>query len=188
MQYSYWQHRRIIHKNDETKSENQELHVSLCISTDAVAKMFCFLCCPLPILFRWSSYYVISQHSPVANNPTVFVLDERSCRKLFPDCKPNDIDSIYILLHTFFIHAVNKTISSDRKETAIVIKRFWRAVTTVHDTRDYWVFGLSPSSGILNTTLRKLDLFPSSGEGGRGTPILLGPLGLLGPVIEVDSF
>jgi hypothetical protein len=32
--------------------------------------------------------------------------------------------------------------------------------------RNYWVFGLCPSSGILkNTTFRKLDLFPSSSEG-----------------------
>jgi hypothetical protein len=30
---------------------------------------------------------------------------------------------------------------------------------------DYWVFGLCISSGILkSTTLRELDLFPSSGE------------------------
>jgi hypothetical protein len=39
----------------------------------------------------------------------------------------------------------------------------------VYNTRDYQAFGLSPSSGILktqkNTTFRKLDLFPSSGEG-----------------------
>jgi hypothetical protein len=33
--------------------------------------------------------------------------------------------------------------------------------------QNYWVFGLFPSSGILeNTMFRKLDLFPSSGEGG----------------------
>jgi hypothetical protein len=48
----------------------------------------------------------------------------------------------------------------------------------VYDIQDYWVFGLCPSSGILkaqkNTTLRKLDLFPSSGESG--------------PVIETSSF
>jgi hypothetical protein len=38
----------------------------------------------------------------------------------------------------------------------------------VQNTRNYWVFGLSPSSGILNReTFRKLDLFPSSGEEGR---------------------
>jgi hypothetical protein len=37
----------------------------------------------------------------------------------------------------------------------------------VYNTQKYWVFGLFPSSGILeNTTFRKLDLFPSSGEGG----------------------
>jgi hypothetical protein len=35
----------------------------------------------------------------------------------------------------------------------------------VSNTLDYWVFGRFPSSGILkNTTFRKLDLFPSSGE------------------------
>jgi hypothetical protein len=43
----------------------------------------------------------------------------------------------------------------------------------VYDIQDYWDFGLCPSSGILktpkNTTFRKLDLFPSSGEGTVGT-------------------
>jgi hypothetical protein len=35
----------------------------------------------------------------------------------------------------------------------------------VNDTRNYWDFGFCPSSGILkNTSFRKLDLFPSSGE------------------------
>jgi hypothetical protein len=37
----------------------------------------------------------------------------------------------------------------------------------LYNTQNYWVFGLFPLSGILeNTTFRKLDLFPSSGEGG----------------------
>jgi hypothetical protein len=38
--------------------------------------------------------------------------------------------------------------------------------------QNYWVFGLFPSSGILeSTTFRKLDLFPSLGEGrGEDTP------------------
>jgi hypothetical protein len=45
-------------------------------------------------------------------------------------------------------------------------------LTMVYNTQDYWVFGLFPSSGILeNTTFRKLDPFPSSG-----------------PVIEISSF
>jgi hypothetical protein len=40
----------------------------------------------------------------------------------------------------------------------------------VYTTWDYWVPGLSPSSGILkNTMFRKLDLFPSSGEGMQDT-------------------
>jgi hypothetical protein len=45
--------------------------------------------------------------------------------------------------------------------------------------QDYWVFGLCPSSGILktqkNTTFRKLDLFPSSGEG-TGDTYSVGPV------------
>jgi hypothetical protein len=46
----------------------------------------------------------------------------------------------------------------------------------VCDSLDLWGFGLCPSSGILqNTTCRKLDPFPSSGEGG-GKASLLGPL------------
>jgi hypothetical protein len=39
----------------------------------------------------------------------------------------------------------------------------------MYNTQNYWVFGLFPSSSILekeNTMFRKLDLFPSSGEGG----------------------
>jgi hypothetical protein len=41
----------------------------------------------------------------------------------------------------------------------------------------YWGFGLFPSSGILeNTTFRKLDLFPTSGEGGGEGTYSVGPL------------
>jgi hypothetical protein len=41
----------------------------------------------------------------------------------------------------------------------------------------FWVFGLFPSSGILeNTTFRKLDLFPSSGEGGGEDTYSVGPI------------
>jgi hypothetical protein len=49
---------------------------------------------------------------------------------------------------------------------------------TVHFGQSYWVSGLCPSSGILNTgntTFLKLDQFPSSDEG-RKIPTLLGPL------------
>jgi hypothetical protein len=36
----------------------------------------------------------------------------------------------------------------------------------VYNTQNYWVFGLFPSSGILeNTMFRKLDLIPFSGKG-----------------------
>jgi hypothetical protein len=36
-----------------------------------------------------------------------------------------------------------------------------------YNTQNYRVFGLFPSFGILeNTTFRKMDFFPSSGEGG----------------------
>jgi hypothetical protein len=38
------------------------------------------------------------------------------------------------------------------------------------NNQNYWVFGLLPSSGVLepkNTTFQKLDLFPPSSEGGR---------------------
>jgi hypothetical protein len=47
----------------------------------------------------------------------------------------------------------------------------------VHNTQNYWVFGLYASSGILeNMTFRKLDLFPSSGEGGGEDTYSVGPL------------
>jgi hypothetical protein len=50
-------------------------------------------------------------------------------------------------------------------------------LTMVYNTLCYWVFGLFPSSGILeNTTFRKLDLFPSSGEGGGEDTYSVGPL------------
>jgi hypothetical protein len=39
-------------------------------------------------------------------------------------------------------------------------------VDPTRNTQNYWVLGLFPSSGILENTFRKLDLFPSSGEGG----------------------
>jgi hypothetical protein len=46
-----------------------------------------------------------------------------------------------------------------------------RVLTMVRNTQNYWRFGHCPSSGILktlkNTTFRKLDLLPFSGEGGR---------------------
>jgi hypothetical protein len=53
----------------------------------------------------------------------------------------------------------------------------------VYSTQNYWGFGLFPLSGVFgsrNTTFRKLDLFPSSGEGEK-TPTYLGPL------IEISS-
>jgi hypothetical protein len=48
----------------------------------------------------------------------------------------------------------------------VLTRRFQRVLTMVHYTRDHWVFGLGPSSGIQNNTaFRELDLFPSSDEG-----------------------
>jgi hypothetical protein len=45
------------------------------------------------------------------------------------------------------------------------------------DLQNYWVFGLFPLSGILeNTTFWKLDLFPSSGEGGGEDTYSVGTL------------
>jgi hypothetical protein len=47
----------------------------------------------------------------------------------------------------------------------------------VYNTQNYWGFGLIPSSGILeNTTFRKLNLFPSSGERGEEYNYSVGPL------------
>jgi hypothetical protein len=49
--------------------------------------------------------------------------------------------------------------------------RNYRVLMMVYNTQRYWVFRLCPSSGNFlnnngkNTTFRKLDLFPSSGEG-----------------------
>jgi hypothetical protein len=47
----------------------------------------------------------------------------------------------------------------------------------VYNTQNYWVFGPFPSSGILeNMTFWKLDLFPSSGEGGGEDTYSLDPV------------
>jgi hypothetical protein len=47
----------------------------------------------------------------------------------------------------------------------------------VYYTQNYSVFGLFRSPGILeNTTFRKLDLFPSSGEGGGEDTYSVGTL------------
>jgi hypothetical protein len=47
----------------------------------------------------------------------------------------------------------------------------------VYNTQNYWDFGLFPSSDILeNTTFRKLDLFPSSDEGGGEDTYSVGPV------------
>jgi hypothetical protein len=43
-------------------------------------------------------------------------------------------------------------------------------LTMVYSTQNYWVFGLSPSSGILEnrkSNVSETDLLPSSGEKGR---------------------
>jgi hypothetical protein len=55
---------------------------------------------------------------------------------------------------------------------------------TSSNAQNYWVSGLYPSSGVSgrrNTTFRKLDLFPSSGEGGKKTRTQLGPLERVNP-------
>jgi hypothetical protein len=49
--------------------------------------------------------------------------------------------------------------------------------TVINNTQNYCFFLLFPSSGILeNTTFRKLDLFPSSDEGGGEDTYSVGPL------------
>jgi hypothetical protein len=48
----------------------------------------------------------------------------------------------------------------------------------VHNTHNYWGFDLFPSSGNVenrNMTFRKLDLFPSSSEGGRRHILIWAP-------------
>jgi hypothetical protein len=53
---------------------------------------------------------------------------------------------------------------------------FWRVVTMVNNTRNFWVSGLYPSSGVWrNMTFRKLDRFPSSGKRGEEDTYSDGP-------------
>jgi hypothetical protein len=50
----------------------------------------------------------------------------------------------------------------------------------VYNIQNYWVFGLCPSSGILeteNTAFRKMELFPSSGKRGDEDTYSAGSLG-----------
>jgi hypothetical protein len=57
----------------------------------------------------------------------------------------------------------------------------------VYNTQNYCVLGLFPSSGILeNMTIRKLDLFPSSDEGGGGGTYSVGPYRIY-LLISVDA-
>jgi hypothetical protein len=59
-----------------------------------------------------------------------------------------------------------------------VLPRLQRFLTMVCNSRNHWVSGVYPTSGIQkleSTTFLKLELFPSSGEE-RETPTLLGPL------------
>jgi hypothetical protein len=62
---------------------------------------------------------------------------------------------------------------------------FWRVVTIVNNTRNFWVSGLYPSSGVWrNTTFRKLDLFPKrrvSSNTGQG-------IKSRNPEIPIDTF
>jgi hypothetical protein len=46
----------------------------------------------------------------------------------------------------------------------------------VYNTQNYWVFGLFQSGILENMTFQKLDLFPSSGEGGGEDTYSVGPL------------
>jgi hypothetical protein len=77
----------------------------------------------------------------------------------------------------------------------ILVNCFVRVVTveTLSPFKNHWVYGLSPTSGILNAKKNwKMDLFPSSGER-RETPIMLGPLERAnlqstGPVTKIISF
>jgi hypothetical protein len=59
--------------------------------------------------------------------------------------------------------------------------RFWRVLTMVHNTQNYWVFGLCPSSGILETRKHNISEtgYVSVPIWGEETP---------GTVIEVRCF
>jgi hypothetical protein len=61
-----------------------------------------------------------------------------------------------------------------RMSTNICTDGFFR-INLVIRCQNYWDSGLCPSSGIKNTTFRKMGLFLSSSEG-RETPTPLGPL------------
>jgi hypothetical protein len=61
--------------------------------------------------------------------------------------------------------------------------RFWRVLTMVYNTQDYWFFWTFPSSGILETKKPQV-------KGGNKTPTRLGPLerANLNPVFETSCF
>jgi hypothetical protein len=77
----------------------------------------------------------------------------------------DDIFQIFCLFIHFF--AVVHTFSPVVSVPYNIKHRFWRCLTMACNARDYWIFGLCATSGILkNTTFRKLDLFPSSDKMG----------------------
>jgi hypothetical protein len=85
--------------------------------------------------------------------------------------------------HVLCVLVVRRCRQAERQNTPQVNSMYIRHVRmrtkqTVLDLQNYWVFGLCPSSGILetrSTVFRKLDLFPSLGEGEK-TPTQFGPL------------
>jgi hypothetical protein len=76
-------------------------------------------------------------------------------------------------MNTVYSAYIYSIVRSRTKATELVVY-----IYICSSTQNHWISGICPSTGIVTTmkyNFRKLDLFPSSGEG-RETPTLLGPL------------
>jgi hypothetical protein len=82
-------------------------------------------------------------------------------------------DELFNFFHNYILKILLLKLYESHAEpetTKLIHDGFYRVLTMVYNTQNYWVFGLCPSSGFeiirrKNTTFRKLDLFPSLGEG-----------------------
>jgi hypothetical protein len=105
---------------------------------------------------KWSLTFGISDYDVIL----ISDLSHTSCKSCFSHLRFDQPDYNWRRLN-------HQLAASFFLASNILTNSFWRVVTMVNNTRNFWFSGLYPSSGIWrNTTFRKLDLFPSSG--GRG--------------------
>jgi hypothetical protein len=123
-------------------------------------------------LFKSERWYEITRYFKFYELPACFYIKNSNIKMnaiIFYLFFPDSVESSHTLLAELcsvrmFLRSVLNTLSTSS---------FWRVVTMVYNTRNFWVSGLYPSSGVWRkTTFRKLDLIPSSGKRGGGRHLL----------------